>query len=169
MKKILDACCGGRMFWFDRNNPDALFADNRIMQPEIVGNGKHGRIRKCLPDKIMDFRKMDLPDNSFKLVVFDPPHLFLGDKSYMKKTYGALDKKTWKDDLREGFAECFRVLQDDGVLIFKWNECDIPIKEILKLAPYNPLFGNQSGKASKTHWVCFMKSETQKKEQRELF
>ena len=29
MKPILDACCGGRMFYFDKNNPNVLFADIR--------------------------------------------------------------------------------------------------------------------------------------------
>lgn len=24
MKKILDACCGSRMFWFDCQNPDVI-------------------------------------------------------------------------------------------------------------------------------------------------
>lgn len=59
--------------------------------------------------------------------------------------------------LRRGFAECFRVLDDDGVLIFKWSEVQIPLKEILPLAPYPPLFGNRSGKNNNTHWLCFMK------------
>ena len=57
---------------------------------------------------------------------------------------------TWID-------ECFRVLKDEGILIFKWNECDVPLKEVLKLTTYKPLFGHPSGKAQKTHWVCFMK------------
>lgn len=26
-KIILDACCGSRMFWFDKHNPFALFVD----------------------------------------------------------------------------------------------------------------------------------------------
>jgi hypothetical protein len=25
MKTILDPCCGGRMFWFDANHPNAVF------------------------------------------------------------------------------------------------------------------------------------------------
>ena len=25
MKKILDACCGGRMFWFDKKHPNVLY------------------------------------------------------------------------------------------------------------------------------------------------
>jgi SAM-dependent methyltransferase len=156
---ILDACCGGRAFWFDKNNPDVLFADNRVMEHEVVGNGKDARIRKCIPDVVMDFRKMDIPDNTFKLVVFDPPHLFLGENSYMAKSYGRLKKETWEDDLRQGFSECFRVLKAGMVLIFKWNECDILLKDVLKLTDYKPLFGHPSGKAQKTHWICFIKHE----------
>lgn len=29
MKPVLDACCGSRMFWFDRQNPDVVFMDRR--------------------------------------------------------------------------------------------------------------------------------------------
>ena len=157
MPLILDACCGGRQFWFNKENPNVLFADQRVMEPKVVGSGKDARIRKCLPDKVMDFRNMDIADQTFKLVVFDPPHLFLGENSYMAQSYGRLDKQTWREDIRKGFSECFRVLKDEGILIFKWNECDVPLKEVLKLTTYKPLFGHPSGKAQKTHWVCFMK------------
>lgn len=164
MKKlILDACCGGRQFWFNKNNPAVLFTDNRFMEPKVVGSGKDARVRKCLPDKIMDFREMDIPDKTFRLVVFDPPHLFLGDTSYMAQSYSALNKQSWQDDLSRGFQECFRVLKDEGILIFKWNESDILLKDILKLSPYAPLFGHPSGKAQKTHWICFMKLNIYKK------
>lgn len=156
-KKILDACCGGRAFWFDKSHPDTLFVDKRVMQPEIVSTGRNARVRKCLPDKVMDFRKLDIEDDTFRLVVFDPPHLFLGKTSYMIKMYGTLEK-TWQEDLRAGFSECFRVLKPEGILIFKWNESQILLKEILALTPYKPLFGHPSGKAQKTHWVTFMKN-----------
>lgn len=156
-KLILDACCGGRMFWFDKTHANTLFIDKRIMPPEKVGHGRHERTRKCLPDKVMDFRRMELPDNSFNLVVFDPPHLFLGENSHTAKVYGSLSKDNWQKDLRAGFLECFRVLKENGVLIFKWNEFNIPLKEILALTPEKPLFGHRSGKAAKTHWVTFMK------------
>lgn len=156
-KFILDACCGGRQFWFDKESPFVIYADNRVMEPKIVGKGKDQRTRKCLPDKVMDFRNMDLPDQLMQMVVFDPPHLFLGENSYMAQSYGRLDRSTWKDDIQKGFAECFRVLKESGILIFKWNESDILLKDILKLAEYKPLFRHVSGKAQKTHWVCFMK------------
>lgn len=29
MPLILDACCGSRMFWFDKENPNCLFIDKR--------------------------------------------------------------------------------------------------------------------------------------------
>ena len=156
-KKILDACCGGRMFWFNKNHPDVLFADQRVMETTIVGKGKDARSRKCLPDKIMDFRNMDIADQTFRLVVFDPPHLFLGENSYMAKVYGRLSKETWREDIRQGFSECFRVLKPEGVLVFKWNESDVPLKEVLYLTVHKPLFGHPSGKAQKTHWLVFMK------------
>ena len=146
------------MFWFDKAHPDALYVDKNPRPARVVGSGKDARVRKCEPDVVMDFRKLDLPDESFSLVVFDPPHFTsLGENSYTAQTYGRLDKKTWRDDLRAGFAECFRVLKKDGVLIFKWNEYDHPVSEIIKLSPHAPLFGHMSGKAQKTHWLTFMK------------
>lgn len=159
-KTILDACCGGRMFWFDKKHPATLFVDRRIMPPKKVGTGKDERIRSCLPDVQMDFRNLDLPSEHFSLVVFDPPHLFLGENSYMAQSYGFLDKQTWREDLRKGFAECFRVLKTGGILIFKWNETDVLTSEILELTEQQPLFGHKSGKAQKTHWVTFMKTPT---------
>ncbi len=162
-EKILDVCCGGRMFWFDKEHPETVFADIREMKPTVVGYGKDARTRECLPDVIHDFRKMDFLDETFTLVVFDPPHLFLGEKSYMRASYGSLIKGTWKEDLKQGFAECFRVLKNDGILIFKWNESQVPLRDILPLVDYSPLFGHPSGKAQQTHWLTFMKSDVNKK------
>lgn len=154
---ILDACCGGRAFWFDKQNPNVLFADCRVMPPELVGQGDNARMRECLPDQIHDFRAMPYSSDTFQMVVFDPPHLFLGEKSFMAKCYGQLQRETWKEDLTKGFSECFRVLKPGGTLIFKWNEFDIPLSEVLKCAPVSPLFGHPSGKAQKTHWCAFWK------------
>jgi len=158
-KKILDACCGSKMFWFDRNDKRVMFIDNRCVEPCVVGKGRNARMFSVAPDIAMDFREMKFSKNTFNLVVFDPPHLIrAGVKSYMAKKYGQLNSKTWREDLRLGFSECFRVLKTGGTLIFKWNECQIPLKEILALTPARPLFGNRGGKAAKTHWIVFTKS-----------
>jgi hypothetical protein len=43
-KIIVDIAYGGRMFWFDKKQPNTLFLDKRVMQPEEVGHGKNKRI-----------------------------------------------------------------------------------------------------------------------------
>lgn len=86
-KSILDACCGSRMFWFDKTNPAVLFADIRN-ESHILCDGRELNIK---PDLQMDFRNMPFDDNTFKMVVFDPPHVDnLGDSSWMAKKYGRL-------------------------------------------------------------------------------
>lgn len=152
MKNILDPCCGSRMFWFDKSNPKVLFGDIRD-ESHILCDGRKLEIK---PDQLLDFRNLPFEDNSFKLIVFDPPHLIKsGDNGWQKKKYGRL-LDTWESDISKGFSECFRVLDTFGILIFKWNEIQIKTSDILKLTSVKPLFGHISGKRSNTHWVCFM-------------
>lgn len=162
MIKILDPCCGTRMFWFDKNHPAAIFGDIRSETLTVLDRSHRDdgtRTLTVAPDQHMDFRALPFRDGTFRLVVFDPPHLLrAGASSWLRAKYGALNKATWRDDLRQGFAECFRVLADDGVLIFKWNETNIRVGEILALTPHQPLFGHPSGKRAGTHWICFMKA-----------
>lgn len=81
----------------------------------------------------------------------------VGDNAWMGKKYGRLNKETWRDDLRAGFAEAFRVLWPHGVLIFKWNETQIPVSNILVLTDEKPVIRQRTGKSDKTHWVIFVK------------
>lgn len=153
MEKILDACCGSRMFWFDRDNKDTLYMDIRKEELDIYGS----KITVS-PDIIGDFTDMPFDDNSFYMVVFDPPHLrWAGVKSIMRAKYGQLEAD-WKTDIEKGFSECFRVLKPNGTLIFKWSEAQISLKEVLGLTRQKPLFGNQRGK---THWIVFMKEDAE--------
>ena len=155
-KYILDACCGPRMMWFDKKNPHAVFMD--IRRAEFVACD--GRLIQVDPDMIGDFRDMPFEDGSFKLVVMDPPHFNkLGDNSYTAQKYGRL-LPTWETDLKAGFDECMRVLEPYGILIFKWNEHQITVTRLLEIFDMEPLFGQKSGKASRTHWLCFMKIPT---------
>ena len=152
-KPILDVCCGGRMFWFDKQNPFTIFCDNR----ELADNLCDGRTFRVKPDMLADFTVLPFADGAFKLVVFDPPHIVNGgDTAWMVKKYGRLPKD-WEPVLHAGFTECMRVLDDYGVLIFKWCEDQIPVSKILHVINTQPLFGHKSGRAGKTHWLCFMK------------
>ena len=160
MKKIiLDPASSMRSFYFDKKDKRVLFGDIRVKETHLLTNGQTIHIE---PDEVMDFRAIPYPDETFKVVVFDPPHMLnLSEKSWMRKKYGVLDKETWQDDLTKGFAECFRVLKDEGTLIFKWNEVSIPLKDILTLTPYQPVLGHPSGKRMGTHWVLFIKSQNE--------
>lgn len=150
MKRVLDATCGSRMIWFDKQNPDALYMDNRELSTTLCD----GRILNITPDVVADFRAMPFDDNTFYLVVFDPPHLIqAGETSWLAQKYGILGE-TWQQDIKSGFDECMRVLKPNGTLIFKWNEDQIKLSELLKVIAHKPLFGNRR---SKTHWLVFMK------------
>lgn len=160
-KPVLDPCCGSRMFWFDRSDERVLFGDIRSETWQLADKSSSGGSRSLIvdPDHILDFRALPFPDRQFFLVVFDPPHLVSnGATGWMAKKYGKLDRD-WRADLQAGFAECFRVLKPFGTLIFKWNEHEIPVSEILALTAEKPLIGHRSGKQAKTHWIVFFKVE----------
>ena len=152
-KLILDACCGPRMMWFDKQNPLTVFMDIRD-EEFIACDGRHINVH---PDILGDFRKVPFKDETFRLVVMYPPHFNkLGINSYTAQKYGRLFP-SWETDLKQGFDECMRVLKPEGILIFKWNETQISASKIIDLFGVTPLFGHKSGKYSNTHWMCFMK------------
>jgi SAM-dependent methyltransferase len=164
-KFILDATAGNRMMWFNKTHPNTLYIDIR---PEVA------------PDIVMDWRRLDIEDNSKTLIVFDPPHMKrpAGNQAtgLITKTFGALTIDSWESDIQKGFKELWRVLKPGGILIFKWNDHDINIERIKPFFPTAPLFGqitkgstrcpyNQVCKAkvksksrsSITYWFTFMK------------
>ena len=158
---VLDACCGTRMFWFDKQDKRALFADKR-QGTRIIDVGTPGTIGRTpkvvAPDVLQDFTAMNLPDNTFWHVVFDPPHFHKGAGATGRIAFDfGLLPGNWRDMLRDGFTECFRVLKPHGTLIFKWCEAEIPLREVLALTPEKPLYGHRSGKKAQTHWIAFMK------------
>lgn len=108
------------MFWFDKQNEDVLYMDNRQLNDVLCD----GRTLNINPDVIADFRDMPFAD------------------------------ELWQFDIKQGFEECMRVLKTNGTLIFKWNEDQVPLKEVLQAIDHKPLFGNRR---SKTHWLVFMK------------
>lgn len=165
-KNILDATCGGRTIWYGENKErdDTLYIDKREKEPGFLP--QDGRTYSIEPDEIQDFRDLPYPDESFDLIVFDPPHKKLGNgmeslDGIMNKAYGALHAETWQEDLQAGFDELFRVLRSGGTLVFKFASSDIPFDEVLSLAPQEPLFGTTTNnrKTTKTRWFVFYKDE----------
>lgn len=147
------------MFWFDRKDSRAVFVDKRTEMHTLPDISSAGGNRTLVidPDIQADFTNLPFFDGQFALVVFDPPHLVKNGKTgWLAKKYGKLEGD-WKEQLRAGFSECFRVLKPEGTLIFKWNENDVPVSQILALTPERPLVGNRCGKSAKSHWLVFLK------------
>lgn len=159
----LDPCCGSRIFYADKKDLRVIFGDCRREVLEVTDNSKGNKTGKRTliidPDIQMDFRKIPFDDCTFSLVTFDPPHLIhAGPKSWLAAKYGRLSEN-WREDIKQGFSECFRVLKNDGVLIFKWNETQVKVSEVLRLTDRQPLLGHLSGRKGLTHWLVFLKTD----------
>lgn len=150
MKKVLDVCCGSRMFYFDKNDSRVSFNDIRQVDIKM----SDGRQLLIQPDTQFDFRELPYVDKAFKVIVFDPPHLVrAGQKSWLAQKYGVLPYE-WEDYIKKGFDECWRCLDDDGILIMKWSTNQIPAADLLKVIGRKPLLGD---KRSSKRWFIFFK------------
>ena len=160
-KFILDATAGFRMMWFNKKHPNCIYLDQR---PE------------CEPDIVGDFRDLkQFPDETFRLIVFDPPHMIGNGKKpseeeYIRK-FGYLNPESWQRDLFKGFQELWKKLAPYGILLLKWSNAQIMSDRILALCSEKPLFyqitaahpyggkhnPNEKGVKIRTLWFCFMK------------
>ena len=167
-KLILDATCGGRTIWTPENkkNPNVLYIDIRQeLSPEFARSPHHRTAtHKIDPDEIQDFRNLPYPDKSFKLIVWDPPPIIKKDgqknlTGIIPKKYGALYAETWQSDLKKGFKELWRILDNHGILIFKFHDKYVDHKKVLSLFSENPLFGTTTAKKGHNtcRWFTFMK------------
>lgn len=159
-KYILDVTCGSRGIWWNKRHPNAVYCD--VRKERFEGDFGSKVKRHCTidvdPDIIADFTKLPFPDESFYLVVMDPPHLVGEDSGWIKKEYGYFDTKDQMiSTVCAGIRECMRVLKPHGTFIFKWSEVRINSREIIDCCGYTPLFGHKSGRKSNTHWMTFMK------------
>ena len=161
-KPILDMTAGSRMFWWDKHNPLVIFMDRRREKYSITyhnaGRRPLDKEIEIAPDVQWDWAKNGLPypDASFSLFVFDPPHLIrAGKSSWLAKKYGVLTDH-WQTDLKRGMDEAMRVLVPFGTVVFKWNDDQIGLPEVLRAIGREPIFGD---KKAKTHWLLFMKEE----------
>jgi SAM-dependent methyltransferase len=165
--KILDATCGIKGIWHQKDHPFVTFMDKRYINGKMQKTKNkisNRRVIRITPDLIARWEHLPFRDHTFDLVVFDPPH-FIKNKmpdSFFYEKYDMLSPKTWRQVLRSAFDELFRVLKPEGIFIFKWNECYRSVKDVLPLIPYRPMFGTQVGKNHNTHWILFIKHRLEK-------
>ena len=167
-EEILDATCGGRSIWLpgQKENENTLYIDKREEEPGFTG--QEGRTYGVQPDEIQDFRDLPYSDGEFRLIVFDPPHLMRENgmenlSGYITKSYGALNAETWQTDLKAGFDELWRVLKPGGTLVFKFADNAADFRDVIELAPRDPLFGTTTKKSSKceNRWFVFYKPDSE--------
>jgi len=167
--KILDATCGTKAMWYQKNHPLVTYMD--IRKGTFEAEARYSKIkdrrrRKIYPDIVGDFTNIIFPDNTFDMVIFDPPYKIEGKDTKSAGVhipYGRLNKEDYKTILSKGINELFRVLKYEGIFVFKWGEISKKVDEIIDLFPYPPLFGTRTGQRNNTHWIVFLKYDVNKK------
>lgn len=150
--KILDMTAGGRNIWLDKFCPDAVFVDHRVaMNPDVVADST------CLP----------FDNESFDLIVFDPPHGNFGVGSNQSRLYGSYTLSEIREFMRGAAAEAHRVGRAEALMAFKW--CNHDMRHDWALAILDPwwraLFGHvvsiRSRHASTSQWFMLSKKRRQ--------
>ena len=151
--RILDATCGGRHLWFDKVRADTVYVDRRVLPKGTIPVRPNWEVR---PTVVADFTRLPFRNETFDLIVFDPPHIVRDkpSKSFLRTKYGELNSSDWDATIRTGFEECWRVLKSGGTLHFKWADSSRPLKEVLQLFPVQPLFKNKHP----VSWSVFAKA-----------
>jgi len=158
-KFILDACCGNRYMWFNKNHPNAIYMDIRKEEKGFIESEKNVCVQ---PDIQADFTKLpqEIKNHKFKLIIWDVPH-FKARKltGVMLKKFGGLNPETWQSDINKGFKELWGILEDYGIILFKFSDYHIKFKDVLNQIPIQPIVINKTSGSGKTEtkWFCFMK------------
>ena len=170
--KILDATCGFKGIWYQKNHPFVTFMDKRSGKFRFTDTNNYtafnDRTYKVNPDVVSTWENAPFPDNYFDMIVFDPPHLIIDRNKKppaMTQAYGYLFSDNWRMELKNGLKKLFELLKPEGIFILKWCENSVKVDEIIKLVPYPPLFGSNT--KSKGHtanfWIVFLKYDVNMK------
>ena len=135
MAKCLQTCAAVReAFWWDKNHPDCIYMDIREEEPGTIEFQPNWSVK---PDVIGDYRDMFFDNETFHLIVWDTPHILEAKGGIMLMKYGKLGYG-WKDDMRRGFNEIWRVLKPHGVLCSNTMICPYLCQRCLSVSQCNP-------------------------------
>lgn len=169
--KILDATCGFKGIWYQKNHPFVTFMDKRKGNFRFSDTNDYklskDRCYKINPSVVSEWKDAPFPNNHFDMVIFDPPHLIVDrnkKKQAMVQAYGFLYKDNWQQELKQGIKKLFDVLKPEGIFVLKWCENGAKVEEVLKLCPYTPLFGSNTKSKGHTQnfWILFIKYNVNK-------
>lgn len=143
---MIDLCCGGRHWLFDKDPNDVLFMDIRSVEPGSIELQPNWSVE---PDLVGSYTDIPFEDSKFDYVFWDIPHA-IKLSGIMGQKYGELGG-SWQQDLELAFREIHRVLKHKGAMIFKFNDLAISFKEIFACFPMDevglkPILGNPTKK-----------------------
>jgi SAM-dependent methyltransferase len=126
---ILDMTAGYRSMWLQKEAENTIFVDIR---------------REVKPTIVADSKLLPLRDGIFGLVVFDPPYKYFSTASRLAQIFGNFRMQDVIKLEREGTEEAARVLQPEGLLLFKWGGSGRTTKSCLKLfsSHFQPLIAH---------------------------
>ena len=142
------------MWWWDKAHPLAVYIDKRTRP---AGTIRQKPLWKIEPDVLADFRALPFEDETFPLVVFDPPHQVSSraGTGINAEQYGSWEPGERDEALRLGLAECWRVLAPGGTLVFKWGG---KVADVEATFPVVPVVGTRPrGRKTGPSWVIFYK------------
>jgi len=159
--------------WVTKDSPFIIWID---IEPDLTYK----------PDRFLDCTQTDYPNKFFKAIFFDPPHSYgrkkndaifttpskeVHDEKWPQHErkyprYYGLDKYPTKTALlafiNKAQKEFYRILEDGGMLWFKWSENHSSLRAILplfrdwKIMIKIPAFTHRKT-STPTYWVMFMK------------
>ena len=176
---ILDATAGNRTMWSYKDSDQIIYID----------------IEKQLEIKPTIFASCEstpFKDKQFHTIFYDPPHTWRDKPFYYSfpskqalrqvypshkgmPTYYGWDKYPSRLQLNAHIyrsqQEFQRILKDDGLLFFKWNEVSIPLRriltvfhewtEVMRLHIRDPM---QTAGQHQTYWVILTKKPSKSKQ-----
>lgn len=171
---ILDATSGNRTMWEWKDSEYIVYIDIQ-------------RRLEIPPTLFCDNTKTPFPNGMFHTIFYDPPHKWGDPKSFysfpelesyqtvykdaqrLPTYYGWEMYKTRRALLRHIYnaqKEFARITKSDGLLWLKWNEVEIPLKNvlsvfmewqmILQLPISDP---RQTAGKKQTYWVCMQRKK----------
>lgn len=171
---ILDACCGPK-YWYrglheQFSDEELVFMDTREGQFSTHGRRETEEFITIEPTKVGSITAIPWPDNTFSLILFDPPHDKWGPKSFMRAQYGSWTHEDFIINTYHANKEFHRVLKPGGLVYakilehknrprepYKWNR---PAKLVEQFTNFKLLldtaYQSQAGKTRTTHLMLFV-------------
>ena len=159
---MIDLCCGGRHWLYNKDPHDLLCMDIRSVEKGAIALQPNWNVTPDIIGDYTDMREL-FEDSSFRYAFWDIPHA-INLSGIMGMKYGELGG-TWKEDLAKGFKEIHRILEDRGALILKFADVSISFRDLLNAldidnVPLKPLLPTVSKKGVINTGSCFFVNST---------